>query len=105
MIIANPIYDTVFKFLMEDISVAKRVISAIIGEEIIDLAIKPQEQTTFSDKYLLTVFRLDFKAIIRTADGNEKKVLIVFKEPADQCFLIGFFFYRVAQYFHVLIYL
>jgi hypothetical protein len=49
MIIANPIYDTVFKFLMEDISVAKRVISAIIGEEIIDLALKPQEQTTFSD--------------------------------------------------------
>ena len=76
MIIANPIYDTVFKFLMEDLSVAKTIISAIIGEDILDLSVKPQEETTFSEKYFLTVFRLDFKAIIKTADGTEKKVLI-----------------------------
>ena len=33
MIIANPIYDTVFKFLLEDIEVAKRLISRIINED------------------------------------------------------------------------
>jgi hypothetical protein len=98
MIIANPIYDTVFKFLMEDISVAKRVISAIIGEEIIDLAIKPQEQTTFSDKYLLTVFRLDFKAIIRTADGNEKKVLIELQKSKNSFDVMRFRNYIGTNY-------
>jgi len=36
MIIANPIHDTVFKFLMEDFSIAKTIISVLIGEEIID---------------------------------------------------------------------
>jgi hypothetical protein len=61
MIIANPIYDTVFKFLMEDPSIAKRLISAIIGEEILELEVKPQEQTSPSNKYLLTIFRVDFK--------------------------------------------
>ena len=76
MIIANPIYDSVFKFLLEDIDVAKRFISNIIDEEIIELTFKPQEQTTLSTKYLLTVFRLDFKAIIKTPSGGHKKVLI-----------------------------
>ena len=76
MIIANPIYDSVFKFLLEDIDVAKRFISNIIGEEIIELTFKPQEQTTLSTKYLLTVFRLDFKALIKTPSGGHKKVLI-----------------------------
>ena len=76
MIIANPIYDTVFKFLMEDLTIAKTLISVIIGEEIIELEVKPQEQTTFSNKYLLTVFRLDFKAIIKTTNGVKRKVLI-----------------------------
>lgn len=98
MIIANPIYDTVFKFLMEDLSVAKRVISAIIGEEIIDLAIKPQEQTTFSDKYLLTVFRLDFKAIIRTVDGKEKKVLIELQKSKNSFDVMRFRNYLGTNY-------
>jgi hypothetical protein len=36
MHIANPIYDTVFKFLMEDEKVARAFISAIIGEEVME---------------------------------------------------------------------
>ena len=43
--IANPIYDVVFKYLMEDNAIAKLVISSIIGEEIIELEPKPQERT------------------------------------------------------------
>lgn len=37
MIIANPIYDIVFKYLMADLDVAKGVIAAIIDEEILML--------------------------------------------------------------------
>jgi hypothetical protein len=37
MIIANPIYDTVFKYMMSDSKVAKTFLSAIIGEKIVDL--------------------------------------------------------------------
>ncbi len=98
MIIANPIYDTVFKFLMEDLSIAKTIISVIIGEEIIDLTVKPQEETTFSEKYFLTVFRLDFKAIIKTADGTEKKVLIELQKSKNSFDLQRFRHYLGKNY-------
>ncbi|MCX6580294.1 MAG: hypothetical protein NT166_08920 [Candidatus Aminicenantes bacterium] len=44
MLIANPIYDTVFKYLMENLKVAKGIISTIIDEEILtlDLAWQPR---------------------------------------------------------------
>ena len=43
MIIANPIYDVVFKYLLEDIDIARELLSTILGEEIIGLEVKPQE--------------------------------------------------------------
>jgi hypothetical protein len=98
MIIANPIYDTVFKFLMEDLSIAKTIISVIIGEDIVHLSVKPQEETTFSEKYFLTVFRLDFKAIIKTADGTEKKVLIELQKSKNSFDLQRFRHYLGKNY-------
>lgn len=73
MLSANPIYATLFKFLLEDLTVARRLLSTIIGEEIIELDVRLQEQTTSSNKFLLTVFRVDFKAVIKTASGQQKK--------------------------------
>lgn len=98
MIIANPIYDSVFKFLLEDIEVAKRFISNIIGEEIIELTFKPQEQTTLSTKYLLTVFRLDFKAIIKTPSGGHKKVLIELQKSNNGFDIMRFKHYIGTNY-------
>ena len=98
MIIANPIYDTVFKFLMEDLSIAKTIISVIIGEDIVDLTVKPQEETTFSEKYFLTVFRLDFKAIIKTSNGTEKKVLIELQKSKNSFDLQRFRHYLGKNY-------
>lgn len=37
MQIANPIYDAVFKYLMEDSQIAKLLISSIIGEKVLSL--------------------------------------------------------------------
>jgi hypothetical protein len=76
VIIANPIYDAVFKYLMDDLEIAKGLISTIIGEEVTDLAVQPQETSAENLAYGLTVFRLDFKATVRTAAGEIKKVLI-----------------------------
>jgi len=86
MKIANPIYDAAFKFLMEDTEIAKDLIGEIIGEEIIELELKPQE-FTFQVKaaLLITAYRIDFKAIIKTKEGL-KKVLIELqksKQPTD----------------------
>lgn len=76
MIIANPIYDVVFKYLLDDHEIAKGLLSTILGEEIVELEVKPQETLMELESHVLTVFRLDFKAVIRTAAGAEKKVLI-----------------------------
>ncbi|MDZ7880323.1 MAG: hypothetical protein U5L45_21785 [Saprospiraceae bacterium] len=46
MIIANPSYDVVFKYLLEDIDIARELLSTILGEEIMYLEVKPQETVT-----------------------------------------------------------
>ncbi|GJM33070.1 MAG: hypothetical protein DHS20C18_20710 [Saprospiraceae bacterium] len=76
MLIANPIYDAVFKYLMEDKEIARELLSLIIKEEIVEIEFKPQEQTGLADKFSVTIFRLDFRAIIKTKTGELKKVLI-----------------------------
>ena len=89
MKIANPIYDVVFKYLMEDNTVAKLLVSSIIGEEIISLDPKPQEHTREKDKEKnkgeipnLTVYRLDFSAKIKLSDG-QYKVIVIEMQKAD----------------------
>ena len=76
MIIANPIYDVVFKYLLEDLEIARELLSAILGEEIISLEIKPQETATETPASSVSILRFDFKAVIKTNTGDLKKVLI-----------------------------
>jgi hypothetical protein len=76
MRIANPIYDAVFKFFMEDPEVAKRLISNIIGQEVVSLVAQPQEVLTQSKVYPISVLRLDYKAVITNEQGETQKVLI-----------------------------
>jgi len=76
MLIANPIYDTVFKYLMDDPRVARVIISTIIGEEVEELVFKQRERSAQIATLGVSVFRLDFSAVVKTADGNRKNVLI-----------------------------
>jgi hypothetical protein len=98
MIIANPIYDSVFKFLMEDTKVAKRFLSILIGEEIISLELRPQEQTVKSPRHFVTVYRLDFKAIIKTKRGENKKILIELQKGKQAIDLLRFRRYLGENY-------
>ncbi|NUK97766.1 hypothetical protein HUT37_02425 [Bacteroides sartorii] len=74
-IIANPIYDAVFKFLMEDKKVAKILLSALLKKEIIDLEMRRHEYTSM-EQTRISLFRIDFSAKIRESDGSEHLVLI-----------------------------
>jgi hypothetical protein len=75
MIIANPIYDVVFKYLLEDADIARDLLSTILGEEVVHLEFKPQETSTESSEGI-KILRLDFKATINKKDGTLFKVLI-----------------------------
>jgi len=80
MLIANPIYDVVFKFLMEDNKIAKLIVSKIIGEEILELEPKPQERTFKVGAYNgLSVYHLDFAATIKTEEGTKKVIIEIQK--------------------------
>ncbi len=75
-VIANPIYDTVFKYLLEDLDIAREMLSVLLGRNITHIEMKPQEVQAEISSESLTVFRVDFKAIIRLPNGDYEKVLI-----------------------------
>lgn len=74
--IANPLYDTVFKFMMEDLDVAKRFIGIIINKNIVDIQLLPQEKTLQKEELPIRIQRLDFVAQIKEQGGSISKVLI-----------------------------
>ena len=73
--IANPIYDTVFKYLMEDERIARTILSALLKEDIVRVEVRPHEYTN-GQKELLSIFRIDFGATIRKPNGEEQLILI-----------------------------
>jgi len=98
MIIANPIYDTVFKRLMENNRVAKFFISTLIEEDIVKLTLKPQELTYNDSPAGIAVFRYDFSAKIKTKEGKYKNVLIEIQKSGDTDDISRFRNYLAEQY-------
>ena len=82
MEVANPIYDVVFKYLMQDRRVARLLIGRITGLAVQSLTVSPQETAVrrsgdaAEDDLPLTLLRMDFAARVQTEDGGERQVLI-----------------------------
>jgi len=75
MKIANPIYDIVFKYLMEDERIARTILSALLKVDVLAVVVRPHEYSD-DNRDSLSVFRIDFGATIRDTDGKEKLILI-----------------------------
>ena len=98
MVIANPIYDVVFKRMMENDKVAKFFIGTLLEQTIETVTVKPQEFTYTDELAGLAVFRLDFIATIKTESGELKKVLIEIQKAKNQIDLMRFRKYLGEQY-------
>lgn len=98
MVIANPIYDVVFKRMMENERVAKFFIGTLLEQSIEMVEVKPQEFTYTDELAGLSVFRLDFIATIKTDTGELKKVLIEIQKAKNQIDLMRFRNYLAEQY-------
>jgi hypothetical protein len=98
MVIANPIYDVVFKKMMENERVAKFFIGTLLEQTIETVEVKPQEFTYTDELVGLAVFRLDFIATIKTATGDYKKVLIEIQKAKNEIDLMRFRNYLAEQY-------
>jgi len=95
LIIPNPIYDVVFRYLMEDTDSAMIVISTLINEKIKKLHLEPtthsekkenlfgielQDPQTKEDVYL---FHLDFTAVIELPDGSDELIMIELQKASE----------------------
>ena len=116
MVIANPIYDVVFKRLMEDKRIAKFFIGTLLEQNIENVEVKPQEYTydgevdlddpnirkaieaKVMERLTIRVYRLDFIATIKTESGELKKVLIEIQKANNQVDLMRFRDYLGEQY-------
>jgi len=76
MKIVNPLYDKAFKYLMENTRLAKKVLEVILETEIEELSLEQQETLVPSETRSLTLFLLDFKALIKQPDGSKRQILI-----------------------------
>ncbi len=80
IVIPNPLYDVVFKYLMEDNESAKILISTLINEKITKLVFEPishaEKIKNTENEQEIKLFHLDFTATIEKPDGSEEIVMI-----------------------------
>jgi len=99
--IANPIYDVVFKYLMDDEKVARLMLSALLGEEVLDLEFRPTELSQSvhdPDGSEFLVLRMDFAANVRLGDGSRKLVLVEIQKAHDTRDILRFRRYLGSNY-------
>ena len=95
--IANPIYDSVFKYLMEDERIAKIILSALLKREVVDVKVRRNEYTNGTrDK--VSMFRIDFGAQIRKDDGSLQLILIELQKTWLETETLRFRQYLGAHY-------
>ena len=95
--IANPIYDSVFKYLMEDERIAKIILSALLKREVVDVKVRRNEYTNGTrDK--VSMFRIDFGAQIRKEDGTKQLILIELQKTWLETETLRFRQYLGAHY-------
>lgn len=95
--IANPIYDSVFKYLMEDERIAKTLISALLKKEVVEVDMRRNEYTN-GTRDNISMFRIDFGARIKEDDGSTKLVLIELQKTWLETETLRFRQYLGAQY-------
>ena len=97
MLIANPIYDTIFKFLMDDNESAKIILSTLLNEKILELTATSTIQSYLSEEQkdwgYVKLSHLDYSAQILKSDGTKENIHIELQKadlPSD--------FYRFRLY-------
>ena len=95
--VANPVYDVVFKYLMEDMRVARTILSALLQQEVVKVEMRPHEYSN-QQRDTLSVFRIDFGATVLKDDGSEQLILIELQKTWLETETLRFRQYLGAQY-------
>ena len=95
--VANPIYDSVFKYLMEDERIARTLLSALLKTEVVKVEHRPHEYANTA-RNEISMFRIDFGATILDKDRKERLVLIELQKTWLETETLRFRQYLGSQY-------
>lgn len=95
--LANPIYDSVFKYLMEDERIARTVLSALLKKEVVSVELRRHEHPNVT-RHEISMFRIDFAARVKEDDGTVKLILIELQKTWLDTETLRFRQYLAAQY-------
>ncbi len=102
IVLPNPLYDVVFKYLMEDNESAKILISTLINEKITQLDFEPVSHAEKIKSPFATeeikLFHLDFTATIEKPDGSEELVMIEVQKASQGSDIFRFKRYISANF-------
>ena len=95
--IANPIYDSVFKYMMQNNKVCMILLSALLNRDIVEVELKNNELIR-ADLKKFAVLRLDFLAKIKNPDGTFEMVSIELQKAEKSTEIVRFRRYLAKLY-------
>lgn len=95
--VANPLYDAVFKYMMEDERIAKTLLSALLQKTVIAVEMRRHEYPNIS-RDTISMFRVDFAATVLEDDGSKKLILIELQKTWLETETLRFRKYLAVQY-------
>ena len=100
--VANPIYDSVFKYIMSDERISKTILSALLKKDVVKVEMRPHEYVN-ATRDTLSMFRIDFAATVReknteNGDLKDRVILIELQKTWLDTETLRFRQYLGAQY-------
>lgn len=95
--IANPLYDAVFKYMMEDERIAKTLLSALLQKTVIAVEMRRHEYPNIS-RDAISMFRVDFAATVLEDNGSKNLILIELQKTWLETETLRFRQYLAVQY-------
>ena len=96
--VANPLYDAVFKYLMEDDRIAKTILTALLKKKVIDVKIRRNEYANLTRRESISMFRINFAATVLDGDNKPHLMLIELQKTWLPTETLRFRRYLALQY-------
>ena len=96
--VANPLYDAVFKYLMEDDRIAKTILTALLKKKVIDVKIRRNDYANLTRRESISMFRIDFAATVLDGDNKPHLMLIELQKTWLPTETLRFRRYLALQY-------
>ena len=96
--VANPLYDAVFKYLMEDERIARTILSALLKKKVLKVKTRRNEYANVPRHESISMFRIDFAATVEDEDGQPRLLLIELQKTWLPTETLRFRRYLALQY-------